>query len=82
LPALIHFTVLHGSTLPCTLSVSAELPAAAEVCDSDVIVGTESGEPGVDNVNDDALDVPTELTTVTTAVPGNAASAAEIEAVN
>src|ERR1700746_1438520 len=67
---------------PLTLSVSAGLPAAAEVCDSETIVGAARGVAGVESVTGTDGDVPTEFVTDTAALPGNAERAAEIEAVS
>ena len=67
--------------MPVTVKVSAGLPAGAEVCDSVLMVGAASAAAGVDKVKGNAADVPFEFVTATTAVPGNAARAAEMEAV-
>jgi hypothetical protein len=83
LPVFTHCTTEHGRMfVPVTVSVSVGLPAAAEVCDSEPIVGAASGAAGVERVKGRKPDVPIEFDTVTTAVPGNAAWAADMEAVS
>jgi hypothetical protein len=67
---------------PVTVNVSAGLPAAADVCDSELIAGEASAPAGVDMVKGNDADVPIEFVTVTPAVPGNAAWAAEMGAVS
>jgi hypothetical protein len=67
--------------VPVTVSVSAGLPAAADVCDRELIVGAASAAVGVERVKGTEAEVPTELVTVTAAVPGNAGWAGGIEAV-
>jgi hypothetical protein len=84
--ALLAFT--HCATeqgrmfVPVRVNVSAGLPAAAEVCDSELIVGAASAVAGVERVKGEEPDVPIELDTDTSAVPGNAAWAADREAVS
>ena len=68
--------------VPVTVNVSAGLPAAAEVCDKETIVGAGSAVAGVEIVNDEEGDVPIEFDTATTAVPGNATWAVEMDAVS
>jgi hypothetical protein len=86
LPTLTHCTTEQGrkgrTFVSVTVKVSAGPPAAAEVCDSELIEGAESAVAGVERVNGKVPDVPIELVTVTVAVPGNAAWTAEIGAVN
>ena len=83
LPTFIHRTTEHGRRLvPVTVNVSAGLPAAAEVCDSELIEGVASAVDGVEMVKGKEPDDPIELVTVTDAVPGNAAWTAEMGAVN
>jgi hypothetical protein len=82
---LTHCTTEHGRKLGfalVTVNVSAELPAAAEVCESEVIVGAVSPAVGVESVKGKDPEVPIELITVTAAVPGNAVWVAGIEAVS
>jgi hypothetical protein len=82
LPGLIHCTTEHGRMfVPVTVNVCAGLPAEADVCDSVLIPGAGSAA-GVVSVKGNPLDTPTEFVTETTGDPGNAASAAEIVAVN
>jgi hypothetical protein len=72
-PAFTHCTTEHGRRfVPVTVSVSAGLPAAADVCDRELIVGAASAAVGVERVKGTEAEVPTELVTVTAAVPGNA----------
>ena len=79
----IHCTTEQGRIfVPFTLSVIAGVPAAADVCDSETIVGAARGDAGVDSVKVKEEDVPTEFVTDTAAVPGNADRAAEIGADN
>jgi len=68
--------------LPCTVSVNVGLPAAAEFGAIELRVGVGGAAAGVERVKGEVADVPIEFDTVTTAVPGNAASVAEMEAVN
>ena len=68
--------------MPVTVNISAGLPAAAEVCDSETIVGAGSAVAGVEMVKGREADVPIEFVAATTAVPGNATWAAEMEAVS
>jgi hypothetical protein len=81
--AFTHCTTEHGRRfVPVTLSTRAGLPAAAEVCDSERIVGAASGVAGVERVKGREEDVPTEFVTDTTVVPGNADWGAGMEAVS
>ena len=81
--AFTHCTTEQGRRfVPVTLSTRAGLPAAAEVCDSEIIVGAASGVAGVERVKGREEDVPTEFVTVTTVVPGNADRGAGMEAVS
>jgi hypothetical protein len=81
--AFTHRTTEQGRMfVPVTLRVRAGLPAAADVCDSETIVGAASGVAGVEMVKGREPDVPIEFVTVTAAVPENAAWAAEMEAVS
>jgi hypothetical protein len=81
--AFTHCTTEQGRRfVPVTVNVSAGLPAAAEVCDSELIVGAASGVAGVERVKGKEPDVPIEFVTDTAAVPGNAARAAGMEAVS
>ena len=68
--------------LPCTVIVSAGPPAAADVCDSEPIEGVPSAVAGVERVNGDAFDAPSEFDTVIPVVPGNAAAVAGTAAVS
>lgn len=68
--------------VPVTVSVSAGLPAAAEVWDRELIVGGASAAAGVERVKGNEGDVPFELVTATTTGLGNAAWAAGMEAVS
>ena len=68
--------------MPVTVNVSAGLPAAAEVCDSELIEGVASAVDGVEMVKGKEPDDPIEFVAVTDAVPGNAAWTAEMGAVN
>jgi hypothetical protein len=80
---LIHCTTEHGRMfVPVTVNASAELPAAAEVCESEVSVGATSGVAGVESVNGRDDEVPIELVTVTATVPAEAISEAGIAAVS
>ena len=60
------------------------LPAGDDVGVTSVreSVGGASAANGVERVKEEAFDVPTEFVTVTAAVPGNAASTAEMDAVS
>lgn len=81
--AFTHCATEQGRMfVPVTVNVSAGLPAAAEVCDSEPIVGEASAVAGVERVKGRDPDDPTEFVTVTAAVPGNAARAAGMEAVS
>jgi hypothetical protein len=83
LPGLTHSTTEQGRRfVPVTVSGSAGLPAAAEVCESELIDGEASAVVGVERVKGKEPDVPLEFDTVTTTGPGNAARAAEMEAVS
>jgi hypothetical protein len=83
LAVFTHCTTEHGKMfVPVTVNVSAELPAAAEVCESDAIVGATSGVAGVESVNGRDDEVPIEFVTVTATVPAKAGSEAGIAAVN
>jgi hypothetical protein len=80
-----HCTTEHGRKLGfalVTVNVSAGLPAAAEVCDSELIVGAASPVVGVESVKGRDPEAPSEFVTVTAAVPGNAVWVAGIEAVS
>jgi hypothetical protein len=65
-----------------TVNVSAGLPTATEVCDSELTEGAASAVAGVERVSGNELDAPIEFFTVTPTVPGNAVSVAGIEAVS
>lgn len=81
--AFTHCTTEQGRMFaPVTVNVSAGLPAAAEVCDSELTDGGASAPAGVERVKGNDADVPIEFVTVTPAVPGNAAWAAEMGAVS
>jgi hypothetical protein len=81
--AFTHCTTEQGRRfVPVTVNVSAGPPAAAEVCDSEPIVGVASPVAGVERVKGRDPDVPIEFVTVTTVVPGNADWAAGMEAVS
>jgi hypothetical protein len=67
---------------PVTVNTTAGLPAAAEVCDKEAIVGVASGVVGVESVKVFDADVPTEFVTVTDTGPGDAAWAAGMVAVS
>lgn len=83
LPAFTHWTTEHGRMfVPVTVNASAVLPAAVEVCDSELIVGGARGAAGVERVKGEKAEVPIEFDTATLAVPGNAACAAGMEAVS
>ena len=51
--------------MPCTVTVNAELPAAAEVCESELIVGAGSAPLGLERVKGREFDTPTEFVAVT-----------------
>jgi hypothetical protein len=81
--AFTHCTTEQGRMfVPVTVNESAGLPATAEVCDSELIVGAASAVAGVESVKGEEPDVPIELDTDTSAVLGNAAWAADMEAVS
>jgi hypothetical protein len=81
--AFTHWTTEQGRMfVPVTVKVSAGLPAAAEVCDNELIVGDASAVVGVERVKGSEVDVPIEFVTVTGVVPGNAACAAAMVAVS
>ena len=83
LPVFTHCTTEHGRMfVPVTVSVSTELPAEAEVCESEVIVGATSGVAGVERVNGRDDEDPIEFVTVTATVPAEAGSEAGIAAVS
>lgn len=67
--------------MPWTVNVSAELPAAAEFGAIELSVGIASAVLGVERVNGDVFDVPSELETVIPVAPGNAAAVAGMAAV-
>jgi len=78
-----HCTTEQGRRfVPVTVNVTVALPAAAEFCDNELIAGAASAVVGVERVKAREPDVPIEFETVTTTGPGNAACAAEIEAVS
>jgi hypothetical protein len=80
---LTHWTTEQGRRLvPVTVKTRLELPAAAEVWDSEVSTGGARTVEGEESVKDFADDVPAEFVTVTGIVPGNAAWAAETDAVS
>jgi|SRR5665213_3424230 len=64
--------------VPVTVKTSAGLPAATEVWEIVPIMGSASAVEGVENVNGDEPEVPSEFVTVTAAVPGNADCVPEI----
>lgn len=78
----VHRTTVQGSTVPWTVTVNAGLPAAAEVCASELMVGAGRLVVGVESVKGSEFETPTELVAVTLAVPGKPASVAEMEAVS
>jgi hypothetical protein len=83
LPTLTHCTTEQGRRLvPVTVNVIAGLPAAVEVCESELIPAAARAVEGVESVKGKEPDVPIEFVTVTVAVPGNAAWTAEMGAVN
>lgn len=83
LPGLTHSTTEQGRRfVPVTVKVSAGLPAAADVCDSELIAGDASAVAGLESVKYKLDEAPTEFVTATAAEPGNAAWAAGIEAVS
>ena len=85
--ALTHCATEQGRILlPVSVSVSAGLPTAAEICDSVGMPGAASGA-GVVIVKGKLFEIPGEelaaaLKTETVAVPENAVSVAEIDAVS
>lgn len=81
--AFTHWTAEQGSMfVPVTVNASVGLPTAAEVCDRELIDGEASAVAGLERVKGEEAEVPTEFETVTTAVPGNPAWAARMEAVS
>lgn len=88
LPLSTHCAAEHGRMLlPVTVNVIAGLATAADDCESVGMPGAESAVVGVNMVNGKPFEVPGEelegsLNTETVAVPGNAVSAGEIEAVS
>jgi hypothetical protein len=81
--ASIHWTTVQGRILlPCTVIVKFAVPAGEVFGVTEIPAGVGSPTDGVDSVNVFELDAPTEFDTVTVAVPGNAASVAEMEAVS
>jgi len=68
--------------VPVTVSVTAEPPAAAEVCDNALIAGATSAVVGVEIVKGNAPEAPTEFVTVTATGVAKATCAGGIEAVN
>ena len=68
--------------MPVTVSVTAEPPAAAEVCDNALIAGATSAVVGVEIVKGNAPEAPTEFVTVTATGVAKATCAGGIEAVN
>lgn len=68
--------------MPWTVTVNAELPAAAEACESELMPGAGSALVGLESVKGSEFDTPTEFVAVTVAVPGKAASEAEMEPVS
>jgi hypothetical protein len=68
--------------MPVTVKGSAGLPPAAEVCDSELIVGGASAVAGVERVKGKEGDVPIEFVTATRTGPGNADRAAGMEALS
>ena len=81
--AFTHCTVEQGRRFdPFTVKLSAGLPAAADVCDSDATVGATSEPDGVESVKGLDAEVPIELVTVTAVVPGKPATAGEITTVS
>jgi hypothetical protein len=68
--------------VPVTVNVSAGLPAAAEACDSELPAGDARGVAGLERVKETEAEGATEFDTITPTVPGNAASAAGMEAVS
>lgn len=68
--------------VPVTVSVSAGLPAAAEVWDRELIVGGARAVAGEERVKGKEGEIPAEFVTATTTGPGNAAWVAGMEAVS
>jgi hypothetical protein len=80
---LTHSTTEQGRRfVPVTVNVSAGLPAAAEVCESELIAGVARGVVGLERVKGKEAEGATEFDTITPAVPGNATRAAGMEAVS
>lgn len=80
--AFTHWTIEQGRRfVPVTVNVRAVLPAATEVCDSEVIAGAARAVVGVESVKGNDGDVPMEFVTVIAAVPGKAGCEAGIAAV-
>jgi hypothetical protein len=80
---LVHCTTEHGRIPePVTVKVTAALPAPAVVCESEVRIGVVRAALAVVSVTGEDGEVPMEFVTVTPAVPGNAAAAGGIAAVN
>ena len=78
-----HLTTEQGTKeAPVTVRVNVGEPAFAEVCESEVRLGAGRLVPGVVIVKGKVFDVPEVVETETPAAPGNAASAARIEAVS
>lgn len=83
LAVLVHCTTVHGRIfVPVMVSVSADVPAGADVWESAPIAGAGSGVAGVEIVKGNEPDAPIELVTVTGTVPAKAISGAVTEAVN
>jgi hypothetical protein len=81
--AFTHWTTEHGRRfVPVTVNVSAGLPAAAEVCDSELIAGEASAVAGLERVKGEKSEAAIEFDTITRAAPGNAAWDAGMEAVS
>lgn len=75
---LTHCTTVHGRIFePCTVMVTEGPPAAPNVGDMEATVGVPRLVLGVDSVNGNEFDVPTEFETVIVALPGKAASAGD-----
>jgi hypothetical protein len=78
-----HCTTEQGTKeLPVTVSVNVGDPAVALVCDSEIRLGARRLVEGVVIVKNMVLEGAEPLETETLAVPGNAVSAARIEAVS
>jgi hypothetical protein len=81
LPLSVHCKLEHGTKfVPVTVTVNAEVPAVAPAGESDAIVGTVSDAAEIVNVA--GAELTPEFDTVIAAVPAEAISAAEIEAVS